>query len=76
VRVHTVLDCLSGSAAPGQQPMSEQQIWCSQSSKRPDDPKREHLTGWRSFIFSAMGIMGFLLGAILLVAVSGLTQRS
>jgi hypothetical protein len=38
------------------------------------DPKRERLTGWQSFISSAMGIMGFVLGAILLAAVSGLTQ--
>jgi hypothetical protein len=41
-----------------------------------DDPKRERLTGWQSFIFSAMGIVGFLLGAILIAAVSGLTQSS
>ena len=41
-----------------------------------DDPKRERLTGWQSFIFNAMGIVGFVLGAILLAAVSGLTQSS
>ncbi|MDQ6868968.1 MAG: hypothetical protein M3178_11390 [Pseudomonadota bacterium] len=41
-----------------------------------DDPKRERLTGWQSFIFSAMGIVGFVLGAILIAAVSGLTQSS
>jgi hypothetical protein len=34
------------------------------------------LTGWQSFIFNAMGIVGFVLGAILLAAVSGLTQSS
>jgi hypothetical protein len=41
-----------------------------------DDPKRERLTGWQSFIFNAIGIVGFVLGAILLAAVSGLTQSS
>ncbi len=41
-----------------------------------NDPKRKRLTGWQSFIFSAMGILGFVLGAILLAAVSGLTQSS
>jgi hypothetical protein len=40
-----------------------------------DDPKRERLTGWQSFIFSAIGIVGFVLGAILIAAVSGLTPR-
>jgi uncharacterized protein YjbI with pentapeptide repeats len=41
-----------------------------------DDPERKRLTGWQSFIFSAMGMVGFVLGAILLAAVSGLTQSS
>jgi hypothetical protein len=41
-----------------------------------DDPKRERLSGWQSFIFSAIGIVGFVLGAILIAAVSGLTQSS
>jgi uncharacterized protein YjbI with pentapeptide repeats len=41
-----------------------------------DDPKRERLTGWQSFIFSVMGMVGFVLGAILIAAVSGLTQSS
>jgi len=40
------------------------------------DPERERLTGWQSFIFSAMGIVGWVLGAILIAAVSGLTQGS
>jgi hypothetical protein len=40
-----------------------------------NDPKHERLTGWQSFIFSAMGIVGFVLGAILIAAVSGLTQN-
>jgi hypothetical protein len=41
-----------------------------------DDPERKRLSGWQSFIFSAMGIVGFVLGAILIAAVSGLTQSS
>lgn len=41
-----------------------------------DDPERKRLTGWQSFIFSAMGMVGFVLGAILLAAVSGLTRNS
>ena len=41
-----------------------------------DDPKRKRLTGWQSFIFSVIGIVGFVLGAILVAAVSGLTQGS
>jgi uncharacterized protein YjbI with pentapeptide repeats len=41
-----------------------------------DDPERERLTGWQTFIFSAMGMVGFVLGAILIAAVSGLTQSS
>jgi hypothetical protein len=41
-----------------------------------DGPERKRLTGWQSFVFSAMGIVGWLLAAILGVAVSGLTQSS
>jgi hypothetical protein len=41
-----------------------------------DDPERERLMGWQSFIFSVIGIVGFVLGAILIAAVSGLTQSS
>jgi uncharacterized protein YjbI with pentapeptide repeats len=41
-----------------------------------NDPKRERLTGWQSFIFSVIGIVGFVLAAILGAAVSGLTQSS
>jgi hypothetical protein len=41
-----------------------------------NDPERKRLTGWQSFVFNAMGIVGFVLGAILLAAVSGLTQSS
>jgi uncharacterized protein YjbI with pentapeptide repeats len=40
-----------------------------------NDPKRERLTGWQSAIFSIIGIIGFVLGAILVAAVSGLTQN-
>jgi hypothetical protein len=39
-----------------------------------DDPGRKRLTGWQSFIFSVIGMVGFVLGAILIAAVSGLTQ--
>ncbi len=39
-----------------------------------NDPKRERLTGWQSFIFSVIGMAGYVLGAILIAAVSGLTQ--
>jgi uncharacterized protein YjbI with pentapeptide repeats len=41
-----------------------------------NDPERKRLTGWQSFIFSVIGMVGFVLGAILLAAVSGLTQSS
>jgi hypothetical protein len=40
-----------------------------------NDPKRERLTGWQSGIFSVIGIIGFVLGAVLVAAVSGLTQN-
>jgi len=40
-----------------------------------NDPKRERLTGLQSFVFSAIGIVGWVLGAILVAAVSGLTQK-
>jgi hypothetical protein len=39
-----------------------------------NDPKRERLTGGQSFVFSMIAIIGFVLGAILVAAVSGLTQ--
>jgi hypothetical protein len=41
-----------------------------------DDPGRTRLKGWQVFVFSALGLVGFLLGGILLVAVSGLTHSS
>jgi hypothetical protein len=41
-----------------------------------NDPERKRLTGWQSFIFNAMAIVGFGLGAILIAAVSGRTQSS
>jgi uncharacterized protein YjbI with pentapeptide repeats len=40
-----------------------------------NDPKRERLTGWQTAIFSIIAIIGFVLGAILVAAVSGLTQN-
>jgi len=40
-----------------------------------NDPKRERLTGFQSAIFSIIGIIGFVLGAVLVAAVSGLTQN-
>lgn len=39
-----------------------------------NDPKRQRLTGLQSSVFSIVGMMGWLLGAILVAAVSGLTQ--
>jgi len=41
-----------------------------------NDPERKRMTGWQSFIFSVIGMVGFVLGAILIAAVSGLTQSS
>ena len=41
-----------------------------------DDPFHERLTGWQSFVFSAISVVGWLLGLILLAAVSGVTQSS
>ncbi len=39
-----------------------------------DDPDRTRLNGWQTFFFSALGVVGWVLGAILIAAVSGLTQ--
>jgi uncharacterized protein YjbI with pentapeptide repeats len=41
-----------------------------------NDPKRERLNGFQNILFSALGIIGWVLGAILIAAVSGLTQGS
>ena len=41
-----------------------------------NDPERKCLKGWQVFVFSALGVVGLALGAILLIAVSGLTQNS
>jgi uncharacterized protein YjbI with pentapeptide repeats len=41
-----------------------------------NDPERKCLKGWQIFVFSALGVVGLALGAILLLAVSGLTQNS
>lgn len=40
-----------------------------------NDPKRERLTGFQSAVFSIIGMIGFVLGAVLVAAVSGLTQN-
>ena len=34
------------------------------------------LKGWQVFVFSALGVVGLALGAILLIAVSGLTHST
>jgi hypothetical protein len=39
-----------------------------------NDPKRRRLKGWQATLFSALGVVGWVLGAVLVVAVSGLTQ--
>jgi cytoskeletal protein CcmA (bactofilin family) len=41
-----------------------------------NDPERKRLKGWQIFLFSALGVIGLALGAILIIAVSGLTQSS
>jgi uncharacterized protein YjbI with pentapeptide repeats len=40
-----------------------------------NDPKRARLTHWQVFVFSAIGVVGWVLGALLVAAVSGLTQK-
>jgi hypothetical protein len=40
-----------------------------------NDPHRKRLTARQSLVFSAIGMLGWLLGAILIAAVSGLTQK-
>jgi hypothetical protein len=40
-----------------------------------DDPERKRLTGRQSFVFAVVGMVGWVLGAILIAAVSGLTQK-
>jgi hypothetical protein len=40
-----------------------------------NDPERRRLTGFQSSVFSAMSMVGWVLGAILVAAVSGLTQK-
>jgi hypothetical protein len=41
-----------------------------------DDPERTRLKGWQVFVFSALGVVGLALGAILLIAVSGLAHSA
>jgi hypothetical protein len=40
-----------------------------------DDPDRKRLTGRQSFVFSVIAMLGWVLGAILIAAMSGLTQK-
>ena len=40
------------------------------------DPERKRLDWWQNIAFSALGIVGWVLGGVLAVAVSGLTQNS
>jgi hypothetical protein len=40
-----------------------------------NDPGRTRLTSWQSFVFSLIGIVGWVLGAILIAAISGLMQK-
>jgi hypothetical protein len=40
-----------------------------------NDPDRKRLTGWQSFVFSLVGLVGWVLGLVLLAAISGLTQK-
>ena len=39
-----------------------------------NDPTRTNLTNWQTALFSALGPVGWVLGVILIAAVSGLTQ--
>ena len=41
-----------------------------------NDPKRRRLTGMQSFVFSLVRLIGWVLGAILIAAVAGLTSRN
>jgi hypothetical protein len=41
-----------------------------------NDPGRTRLKGWQVFVFSALSMVGFALGGILLLAISGLTHNS
>jgi hypothetical protein len=41
-----------------------------------NDPYRQRLTHRESFAFSLIGIVGWVLGAILIAAVSGLTAKA
>lgn len=39
-----------------------------------NDPERTRLSWWQSIVFAAIGVVGWVLGAVLVAAVSGLTQ--
>src|SRR5262245_22537180 len=36
-------------------------VWKGKNGEPGNDPKREHLKGWQSFIFSVIAIIGFVL---------------
>jgi hypothetical protein len=40
-----------------------------------DDPKRERLTDFQTFVFSFIGVVGWFLAAVLIAAVSGITGK-
>ena len=40
-----------------------------------NDPNRVRLTAWQSLVFSVIAMVGWLLGAILIAAIAGLTQK-
>jgi hypothetical protein len=39
-----------------------------------NDPERKNLSFWASILFSTLGVIGWILGGVLVIAVSGLTQ--
>jgi len=41
-----------------------------------NDPKRERLTDFQTFVFSFIGVLGWFLAAVLVAAVSGVTKRT
>jgi hypothetical protein len=41
-----------------------------------NDPKRQRLKGWQVAAFSVMVLVGWILGLLLIAAMTGLIQRS
>jgi hypothetical protein len=41
-----------------------------------NDPYRLRFNRWQAILFSVLGVIGWLLGAVLVIAFSGLTQSS